>query len=113
MSEQLHDGLKHVAAVIREKNALYLLVDAKRLNAMKASDQTWIKNNFFPELSASGLKKLTRVTNTDIFTQVIVGDFVKLVQENEKISFDLQSFYDRDDALEWLLNDISLSANTL
>ena len=108
LSEQLHEGLTNVLDVIYDKKASYLFVDAHRLNALKASDQNWIKNKFFPQLAVFGLIKLARVTNSDIFTQVIVGDFMKLVQEEEKLSFELQSFYDRVDALEWLLSDLSL-----
>ncbi|MCC9137970.1 hypothetical protein ACFSKU_04015 [Pontibacter silvestris] len=105
-SDQFQVALSHIIEVLKEDQVKFFLIDAKRLNPFRAKDQTWLKKHFFPKLNETQVIKFARITEPDLFTQAVVGDLVQYVHHNKSFKFNIHSFYERDEALEWLLNEV-------
>lgn len=102
-SEQFRQGHLLLLEQLQVNNAQNMLVDARRLDGFAAAEQGWLKDKLLPRLAHVGVKRMARITDPDIFMQVVDDNLANHVQTN--LNFDLKSFLDRTDALEWLLQD--------
>lgn len=102
-SDQLRYSLNDILGILKENEVRLILLDAKKLNPYRAEDQAWLKNYYFPKLNETQLVKLAHVTEPDLFTQAVIGNLMQYVNHNKGMKFSLESFYEREEALEWLL----------
>lgn len=99
---ELQTTLTHLLEVIEEKKPLYILADTRRLNILGEEGQKWISNNFLPAFYTSSVTKFARIVEPDIFTQVVIESLLSNVQCEEVFGCSMQSFTDRESALDWL-----------
>ncbi len=96
--------LAHLLQVIEEKQPQYLLADTRKLNAPGCEGQKWISDIFIPSLSTSSVTKFARIVEPDVFTQAILESLLNAMPYEDMCGYSMQSFTDREKALEWIYN---------
>lgn len=105
-SDRLQQGLTDALVIIKAERAQFLLADASKMNSFKNDDQIWIKDHFLPELHQLEVFKFARITDPNVFTLAVIGSMIEYIQAGMQFSFQMQSFHDRDIALNWLFQDV-------
>lgn len=79
-----------------------ILGDTKLLQFSIAPEyQTWIAENYFPEVLAAGLKKYGIIVSTDLLTELSVEQTIEEVQANP---FESKYFDTQEKAYKWLIS---------
>lgn len=107
-SEQLQTGLIDALKVIRLHQAKFFLIDARKVNSLKSNDQAWIKNFLLLELQKACVCKFARITDPSALTLAIISNVLEYVQRESLFDFKMQSFFDRDKALDWLFEPVTV-----
>ncbi|RIJ41403.1 SpoIIAA family protein [Pontibacter oryzae] len=103
----LQEGLDLLLTSLQEDKTNYLLIDTRSLAFFGPTDQRWIRKVFLPKLSGKHVKRFARIIGPDTLNQAIISNILCSVQERRSTyTFVVESFYERDEALEWLLEPI-------
>ncbi|QCR21702.1 STAS/SEC14 domain-containing protein [Pontibacter sp. SGAir0037] len=112
-SDQLQEGLNAVLEAIQHKSAQFFLADALKLNFLKHEDQAWIKNYFLPELHRLDVTRFARITEPNVLSLALVENIIDYVHLERHFNFEMQSFHERDTALEWLFSVVPVETKAL
>lgn len=108
-SEQLQEGLNFLLSTLRKRATVLLMIDARHLSASRAVDQSWIKNIFMPELNGANLERFARITDPNSLSEAITTSIAGATHSQQQpYSFLVENFSERDEAIEWLLDNISV-----
>jgi len=62
--------------------------------------QTWIAQNYFPDVLAAGLKKYAIIVSVDLITELSVE---QTIDENANLPFESKYFKSEEEAYAWLI----------
>ncbi len=62
--------------------------------------QSWIAQNYFPEVLAAGLKKYAIIVSADLITELSVE---QTIDENQNLPFETKYFKNENEAYTWLI----------
>ncbi|WP_162426956.1 hypothetical protein [Pontibacter pudoricolor] len=99
---ELQLKLSHLLEVIEDKQPLYLLADTRKFSLLGNEGQKVIRNNFLLPLTTSSVIKFARITEPDVFTQAVIDSLLSAVECETVFGCSMQSFTDRESALDWL-----------
>jgi G3E family GTPase len=104
--EQLNAGFDELLEVLREKQMKLLLVDSSGFSFSGSDTQTWIKQFYLQAFQNKAIDRIACVVDPNDFGQAILNNMLHLLQAQSSLVFNLTSFSDRGEALEWLLKDV-------
>ena len=108
-SEQFQAALLDILHVLKEKRVTYFVSDARKLNPFPLEDHTWLKNHFFTELNKTEVTKFARIMEPGVLAQAILGNIAHFVIPEEATKFEVQNFYAREEALDWVFfNEVTV-----
>lgn len=95
---ELHQILNNIVETIRHYDINYLMIDARTtVVSIKESDYNIIALNFAQELMKTRVKKVARLSTTDVNREKQVAS----LKIKSGLTVDLESFETVDEALEW------------
>ena len=101
-ASELQESLQEVAMVLKEKDVKYFLMDDRLSKAAKATDEAWIRSFYMPLLASTGIKKFARIACPTDIQQYILSNIISIINQEHLYTFDMKTFRDRGDAMEWL-----------
>ncbi|MBC5994365.1 STAS/SEC14 domain-containing protein [Pontibacter cellulosilyticus] len=101
-ASELQESLQEVAAILKEKEINYFLVDERLSRAAKATDETWIRAFYMPLLGSTSIKRFARLACPTDIQQHIVSGIISAINQEHQYRFGMKTFRDKEDAMEWL-----------
>lgn len=101
-ASELQEALHNITAVLKEKAIDYLVVDDCLLKSAKATDESWIRAFCMPLLASTHVKKMARIACPTAIHQHIVTGILSAIEQEHQYKFEMKTFNDREDAMEWL-----------
>lgn len=107
--DTLQEGLNQLLTNLQKDKTKYLLIDTRSLAYFNPTDQLWIRKIFLPEVSGKHIRRFARIIEPNTLNQAIISNILCYVQEQRPTyNFAVDSFHQREEALEWLLEPISV-----
>lgn len=102
---ELRTALEEIADFLKQKQVSYFLVDARLLNAVKATDEVWVRTYLMPMLASTYIRRLARVAHQHTFiNQNIENNILDRIAQEQLYSFSMKVFEERENALDWLFS---------
>jgi hypothetical protein len=103
---ELREAYLLLLDMVDRYNLKYWLADNRQMEGMTSSDLDWTIENYVPQITESSLVKVARIPSKfDGNTK----DMEKMVSKGYECNPNLiiREFLDEDEAIQWLLNNIS------
>lgn len=101
---ELQESLQSVAAILKEKDVGYFLMDDRLSKAAKATDETWIRAFYMPLLASTSIKRFARIACPTDIQQYIVSGIINTIDLENQHNFGMKTFRERGDAMDWLFD---------
>ncbi|MBZ0206085.1 MAG: hypothetical protein K8H89_07150 [Flavobacteriales bacterium] len=106
--DQYRKGLSLALEVLRKNDVRYWLADLRGMTAIMRDDERWANEVWFPQLFATGLRRMAIIESNDYFNQTSVERSFTAV--NGKLTFEVAWFRSPEKASAWLERDQAKSA---
>lgn len=101
--KELVAGALKLREFMMESQLEYLLSNSQGLAALSADTKNWLADVYYETLTQTNLKKLARVTPTNLFHQIALESVVTRAAAIKNLSFEFRNFSSEGEALNWLL----------
>ena len=107
-SDQYRSALLLALKEMQEHEVHYRLADLRNMTAILHADEQWANEVWFPQLFATGLRRMAIVESRDFFNQTSVERSFTAV--NGKLTFGVAWFRKPEEATAWSERDQARSA---
>jgi hypothetical protein len=99
--EEVTKGCSFMSGFIKEHGITKHISNHSQLKKLSPAVQSYLSEEWFPEVCASGLSKVGVIISEDVFTQTSVLNVNYKAQRKE---LDIQTFIEPSECLAWLIN---------
>ncbi|GHA61183.1 hypothetical protein [Pontibacter akesuensis] len=101
--EMVTGGTKLMEA-LQETVVELAIADARVLTALTSETKEWMATKFYELLSKTNLKRLARITPSDLFSKIALESVATRSEALNITKFSVMNFTDPEEGLRWLLS---------
>ena len=105
-SAMYRKGMLHLCRRLGQEHVSYWLHHASEHYAPNISDQAWMMEVLYPQLTGTSLRRVAIVLSKDLFLQSVIEQLCGRSRSVFKGSIQMRTFHDAESAKEWLLTEI-------
>ncbi|MFD2512518.1 hypothetical protein ACFSRY_01455 [Pontibacter locisalis] len=102
--DNIQEAIDNVAKVLTTRQVKFFVSDVRNSNTTRVTEEAWLLNYCFPLLEYNGIKRMARISDGCTLGQMVMGNIVDVMSKEEQYHFTVQSFAEREKAMDWLLN---------
>jgi hypothetical protein len=102
--DKIKEALESMAEVLRTKQVKLFVSDVTNSNTSRVTEEVWLLNYCFPLLEYMGISRIARIADSCTLGKVVMGNIVDVICKEEHYGFSVQTFEEREQAIDWLLS---------
>lgn len=100
-SEEYRAGVRKLMRLLQQE-VYYWVMDSEKLPTLIISEQQWLLRELCPLLANSQLKKLARIGNGDIFSDLVIENLAEQASQIYSYQLAFKQCKTHEEAMEWL-----------
>lgn len=100
--EALRHGAVRLHELMLEHRLELLLSNSQALASLSPNTKNWLADNYYTILSQTSIKRLARVTPSNLFHQIALESVVTRAAATHNLSYQIRNFTSEPEAIRWL-----------